>query len=324
MSSDLQIGLGLVADVLLNPTFPTDALEREREIQLANLQAQKDHLLKCASVAMRQALFGNTGYGLDPLGNEQSLEKLQPADLKHFHETFAVPNNCVLAIFGDVNTAEIKAAAEKAFANWKPNPAAKIRNSAIGSQAAQQPVTQRIQETRDKKQAVIVIGFTGTTLHSNERYALDLLQEACSDLGSRLFLRIREELGLAYYVGAQHFPGLIPGYFAFYVGTMPEKVALVEKELLEEARLLCESGLTEPELKRAKAKVVGQKKISRQDIGSVAMSSALDELYGLGFAHSDKEDALYEAVTLDEVKALARKYLVENKVAVAIVGPDKP
>ena len=61
---------------------------------------------------------------------------------------------------------------------------------------------------------------------------MELLQEACSDLGSRLFLRIREKLGLAYYVGAQNFVGLAPGYFAFYVGTMPEKVDLVEKELL--------------------------------------------------------------------------------------------
>src|SRR5439155_4303947 len=81
----------------------------------------------------------------------------------------------------------------------------------------------RITETHDKKQAVIVIGFRGTTLFDNDRYPLELLQEACSDLGSRLFLRIRETLGLAYYVGAQNFVGLAPGYFAFYVGTMPEK-----------------------------------------------------------------------------------------------------
>ncbi len=116
-----------------------------------------------------------------------------------------------------------------------------------------------------------------------DRYALDLVQECCSDLGSRLFLRIREELGLAYYVGAQNFAGLVPGYFAFYTGTDPAKAALVETELLKEAELLRTVGLTPEELKRAKAKIIGQKKISRAELGNLASTTALDELYGLGW-----------------------------------------
>src|SRR6185295_3025134 len=119
-----------------------------------------------------------------------------------------------------------------------------------------------------------------------------------SDLGSRLFVRIRENLGLAYYVGAQNFLGLEPGYFAFYAGTAPEKADLVEFELLKEAESLRVGGLTETELQRAKAKLVGQKKIARQDLGAYAMSTALDELYGLGFANCDTEDAQLSAVTL--------------------------
>jgi predicted Zn-dependent peptidase len=85
---------------------------------------------------------------------------------------------------------------------------------------------------------VLVIGYPGTSFHAADRYALELLQEACSDLGSRLFLRIREKLGLAYDVGAQNFLGLAPGYFAFYVGTEPGKVEQVEQELFAEAETL--------------------------------------------------------------------------------------
>ena len=177
-------------------------------------------------------------------------------------------------------------------------------------------------ETRDKKQAVLVVGFPGTTLHDPDRYPLELLQEACSDLGSRLFLRVREQLGLAYYVGARHFPGLSPGYFGLYAGTMPEKVELVESELLREAELLRTEGLTEVELKRAKAKMIGQKKIGRQDLGALALTVALDELYGLGFAHIDAEDAMYEAVTLDQIKAAAEKYLKPGAAVVAVVKPE--
>src|ERR1043166_5449449 len=128
-------------------------------------------------------------------------------------------------------------------------------------------------------------------------------------------------MGLAYYVGAQHFPGLAPGYFAFYTGTMPEKVGLVEKELLLEAELLRTEGLTEAELKRAKSKIIGQKKISRQDLGHLASTTALDELYGLGYQHIDAEDALYEAITLEQVKAVAQKYLKPDTLVISVVRP---
>ncbi len=114
----------------------------------------------------------------------------------------------------------------------------------------------------------------------------------------------------------------MPGYFAFYAGTTPEKAALVEAELLNEVELLRAEGLTAEELKRAKAKVIGQRKIARQDLGGLAMTTALDELYGLGYAHTDAEDPLYEAVTLEQVKAVARKYLRADALVISVVNPQ--
>jgi len=262
-------------------------------------------------------MFGEAGYGLDSLGSEESAGKVSVADLKSFHQKLTVPNNCVLAIFGDVKTAELKAAVEKAFAGWKTNPV-----STSNFQPATFNSPKRVEETRDKKQAVLVIGFPGTTLVDDDRYALDLIQECCSDLGSRLFLRIREQLGLAYYVGAQNFAGLVPGYFAFYTGTEPTKVAQVEMELLKEAELLRTEGLTAEELKRAKAKIIGQKKIARADLGNLASTSALDELYDLGWQRADLDDAKYEAVTLEQTKVIAQKYLKPEAFVVSVVKPE--
>lgn len=319
MSSDFSAGLDLVADVLLHPTFPESALERERQIQLAHIKAQKDELLPTAIRLMRHGLFGDTGYGLHTNGTETSVQSLHASDLKRFHQNLVTPNNCVLAIFGDVNAAAVKTAVETKLGTWKQG-----RSWAEVSPAPLLKEVKRIVEIRDKKQAVLVIGFTGATLHDDDRYALELIQEACSDLGSRLFMRVREKLGLAYYVGAQNFPGLVPGFFSFYVGTEPEKAAQVESELLKEAELLRQEGLAAEELKRAKAKVIGQKKIARQDLGAYAMSAALDELYGLGYSHSDAEDAKYEAVTLDQVKSVARKYLKPDALVISVVKPEKP
>lgn len=167
----------------------------------------------------------------------------------------------------------------RTFADWKPNPAAIAELQAGFAASAQATVTAakspRITATRDKKQAVVVCAFRTTTLFNEDHYALELVEEACSDLGSRLFLRIRESLGLAYYVGAQNFSGLTPGYFAIYAGTDPEKAALVEQEILKEVALLTKDGLTATELTRAKAKRSGQKKISKQDLGGTASNAAL-------------------------------------------------
>jgi zinc protease len=318
MNGDFPAGLELMADVILNAAFPKDAFEREREVQLAAIKAQRDHLLQCAVKKMRQGLFGKTGYGLDVLGTEKTVKSLKTEDLAQLHHNLLAPDNCVMAIFGDVNAEAALAAVQKAFAGWQ-------HKSQVPPMVPPAPLleTLRFKDTRDKKQAVLVVGFPGSTIYAQDRFALELLQESCSDLGSRLMSRIREKLGLAYYVGAQNQLGLTPGYFAFYVGTEPEKIAVCETEILKEVESLRNEGLTAEELKRSKAKLVGQKKIGRQDIGHHATQCALDELYGLGYQKSDQEDAEFEAVTLEQVKTVAQKYLTPDRMVISTVSPKQ-
>src|SRR5581483_4413462 len=92
LKDDFSMGMDLLADVVLNPIFPANELEREKEIQIASIAARKDDLLKSAGVAMRRALFGEQTYGLDPLGSEETVGKISVADLKSFHQKLAVPN----------------------------------------------------------------------------------------------------------------------------------------------------------------------------------------------------------------------------------------
>jgi zinc protease len=317
LQTDFELGLNILGEVLLRPTFPVTELEREREFQLAAIRAQKDQLLQLAGRAMRRGLFGEAGYGLDANGMEESVSALTMDQIRQFHRRLAVPNNCVLAIYGHVDAQSVQAAVEALFKNWA------AADPGLGRIPEWPPPARslRLHETRDKKQAVVALGFHGTSMRNPERYALELIQEACSDLGSRLFLRIRDELGLAYYVGAQNFVGLLPGFFSFYAGTEPGKEEQVIAEMLREVRKLREEGLTLEELKRSKAKVVGQKKIARQDLGTCAITNALDELYGLGHAHSDSEDALYEAVSLEDVKRVGARYLHPEAYVLAVVGP---
>lgn len=319
LEGDLELGLDLLSEILLRPSFPAPELERERELQLAGIRAQRDQLLQAAGRAMRRGLFGESGYGLDANGTEESVTALTLDDLRRYHARLVVPNNCVVAIYGRVNTARLQEAVGRTFGSWARGETAFTKNA--GPLALTAPV--RLEALRDKRQAVLVMGFQGTDIRSPDRFALELLQESCSDLGSRLFLRIRDDLGLAYFVGAQNFVGLVPGFFSFYAGTEPGKVDQVVAEFLEEIQALRERGLTEEELKRSKAKIIGQKKIARQDLGGCATTSALDELYGLGHDFSDREDAFYEAVTLKDIAEVARRYLTPETYVLSIVRPGK-
>src|ERR1043166_2078224 len=165
LSDDFSIGLDLLADVLLHPAFPTPPLERERQIQLAAIRAQRDQLLQSASRAMRRALFGEAGYGLDVLGSETSVQNIQASDLKAFHEKLARPNNCVLAVYGDVKADKVKVAVEKAFHQWKPTAKSDLT---LDFRLQTLDSVKRVTDTRDKKQAVLVVGFRGTTMFDPE------------------------------------------------------------------------------------------------------------------------------------------------------------
>src|SRR5207245_7581908 len=119
MSSDFGMGLELIADVMLKPAFPAPELEREREVQCAAIRAQKDQLLTSAFKTARRALFGEMGYGLDTLGTEDSLQKIQVADLQAFHNQYAEPGNCVLDIYGDVEANAYGVAVKHDLTLWQ-------------------------------------------------------------------------------------------------------------------------------------------------------------------------------------------------------------
>jgi zinc protease len=137
--------------------------------------------------------------------------------------------------------------------------------------------SETVESRKDKAQGVLMVGFRGASLSSPDRYALELIDEASSDLGSRFFIRIREKMGLAYYVGAAQMQGLVPGLFSFYLGTDPQKLERVKTEFLDEIHKLANEGLTAVELERAKKKLIGQQEIANQS-NDAGYHCALDEL----------------------------------------------
>jgi zinc protease len=112
--------------------------------------------------------------------------------------------------------------------------------------------------------------------------------------------------------------GLVPGLFAFYLGTDPAKLELVRSALLDEIGKLANAGLTSEELTRAKKKLIGQQRIANQSNDSFAYMAALDELYGLGFDHYRKLESEVESVTVEDVRKVAAKYFQQPYVLATV------
>src|SRR5215470_11587583 len=316
---DLKLGVELLADVLLNATMPEKAIAREKEIQIAAIQLEEEQLTNVARNIMRQALFPQHPYALRSNGSVESVERLTQKDLLEFRDRYLVAKNGVIFVFGDVQAMEVKQLVEQMLVKMKPG--ALALTDAKPSTPLGKPET--VESRKDKAQGVIMVGYRGVSLSSPDRYALDLIDEASSDLGSRFFIRIREQMGLAYYVGAGQMQGLVPGLFSFYLGTDPKKIAPVKTALLDEIHKLASDGLTPVELARAKKKLIGQQEIANQSNDAFGYHCALDELYGLGFDYYKGLERDVNAVTLEDTKNVAAKYFRDQPYVLATVQPPQ-
>ena len=316
---DVKLGVELLSDVLLNATMPEEAIAREKEVQIAAIKQDEEQLTTVARNILRQALFTQHPYALRANGSVDSIQRLTRKDLLEFRDRYVVAKNGVIFVFGDVKAAEVKQLFEQALAGMKPGTLALTD----AHPAAPLNKIETVESRKEKAQGVIMVGYRGADIFSPDRYPLQLIDEASSDLGSRFFVRIREQMGLAYYVGANQMEGLVPGLFAFYLGTDPQKIEPVKTALLDEIHKLATDGLTNEELARAKKKVIGQQEIANQSNDSFGYQCALDEIYGLGFNYYKSLEHGVEAVSLDDIKRVAAKYFRDQPYVLATVRPPE-
>ncbi|MEP6809053.1 MAG: pitrilysin family protein [Chthoniobacterales bacterium] len=314
---DLRMGGELLADILLNATMPEAAVAREKEVMLASIKEEDEHLTSVARNILREALFAGHPYGLRGKGSATAIPQMTQKDLLAFRDRYLVGKNGVLSVFGNVKAADVRQLFEQTLATMRPG------ELALADAKPNRPITKtvEVESVQEKAQGVLMVGFRGADMASEDRSALELIDEASSDLGSRFFIRIREQMGLAYYVGSNQMLGLVPGMFTFYLGTDPQKLGPVKTALLDEIRKLAAEGLTELELARAKKKLIGQQQITNQSNDAFGYITGLDELYGLGFDHYQNLEREIEAVTVSEVRRVAKKYFQEQPCVIATVRP---
>lgn len=317
MRGDEQGALELIADLILNPALPQASLPDVKKRQIASILEEKEDPLTVAMRKARREIFAGQPFHRTALGSEESVGRLKLSDCREMIRASLTTHNGVISVFGDVKAADIKKQVEKAFAKLPKGPRHSTHSRTYHASAKPAAWTEHL----DKEQAVIVVGFRAVGLEDPEVHALNLIDEACSDMGSRLFNRIREELGLAYYVGAQNFAAMGAGAFYFYVGTDPKKAKLAEKELMAQINDLATNGLTSDEIDRAR--VTWRSSWLRAQQGNPGMADTLawNELNGLGWDHFQKLPGIMSDISTKEIQRTAAKYFGGKKAFIVRVMP---
>ncbi|MBK1791855.1 M16 family metallopeptidase [Persicirhabdus sediminis] len=314
LSPDLGKTLGLLADMIINPALPSAAIEREKETQLAALREQANDPMSSAFREARAKLFGATGYGLHSLGTESSIIDLDRMSLSAHHSLYFRAENSVISIFGDIDRDEAIAQVVEHFAAM---PSGKMPELDL------QPVREggEVGITLDKQQAVLVIAYPGVGVGSTHADALELIHEYCSDMAGPLFTRIREELGLAYYVSATQFHGVHAGMFAFYMGTSPDQIELARTELCEQINLIAEQGIPDDELENVKTTWLASNALANQKNSSIGRGCAIDSLLGLGVDYHQEKPARIKAITAEQIRQTAQHIFAETTPVSVTVMP---
>lgn len=319
MRGDEALGLDLISDLLLNATLPAAQLKEVQKRQIASIQEEKEDPLTVALRRARKELFVGTPFARTAMGTEASVKALKVETCREMLTSSLTGGNGVISIHGDVKAPAVRKLVEKALGKLKKGTRRFDSSTSFTSPDIVPSATHELR--MDKEQAVIVIGFKTVSLHHADSQALSLIDEACSDMGSRLFNRIREELGLAYYVGAQHFAALGAGAFYFYVGTDPDKADLAQQEMLTQIADLVKNGLAADEIQRAKTTWKSGWLRAQQGNPSMADAYGWNELNGLGYDHFGTLPAKVEALTDEELRRIAAKYFVEPQIV--RVMPEK-
>jgi zinc protease len=317
LSADFREAFSVLMDIAINPVFPVDPTERERQNQIAAIRSEDVQPHVIARNLLRREIYGSHPYALNPLGHEASLLRITRAQLVERHRNCFVWPQASFGFCGNFETNLVLDLLEQALASAPSGYSAQPR---IVPPLAE--LNNRVVYSREgRHQAIVYVGFLACTLADPDRVGLELLDEATGDSSSRFFVKIREELGLAYSVGSSLFIGLAPGVFSFYAATSPQNAENVAGIIRQELGELARQGLEEQEFARAKARTTAQLEFQLQNMETYAQSSALNEHYCLGYDYVHRRKRLIEELSREAVNDLARKYLMDKAAITVIVTP---
>ncbi len=321
LKKDMELGFGLLADILLNPAFSEKEVSRRKAIIKSSIQQQREEPGTVASKAFMKELFGDHPYGWPVEGTEETLDAITRQDLVAFHREYYAPNNAVMAVVGDIGRDELRAMLDRHFRNWEK------RQIRAGHLPELRPAAgaRVIRIQKEITQANIILGHSGVARDNPDYYAITVMNYILGGGGfaSRLVDNIRDNKGLSYDVHSFFAPQKYGGSFRAGLQTKNQTAQVAVDEILREMERIRTEPVTDRELEDAKAYLTGSFPLRVDSNSKIAAFLISIEYYGLGLDYIDNYRQYIERVTKEEVLRVAQKYLKTKDFLLVIVGDLK-
>ena len=317
LTKNLDKSFALLAEVLLSPTFPQDEFERIRKEVEGSIKSREEDPGWVANKAFKEHLYPQHPYGRLVSGRPETLERITPADIKQFHATYYRPNNAIIAFAGEITQDHITSLLATHFEDWQ---AADLPDFSWPETQALK--AEQLNLNKEVVQANIMIGHSGIARAHPDYYAVLVMNYILGGggFGSRLMDRIREEKGYVYSISSRFSARKHPGPFTVTLQTKNESAKQAIDETLAVIRQFIEEGPTEEELKAAQAYFINSFPLRLVSNRDVAGMMPVIEFYELGLDYPDRYTKLISAVTLDQVKAAAKKHLNPDQFLQVVVA----
>lgn len=314
LSTDIELASDLLREALMHPKLLESQFNLERDAQMASIKEELDEIVDYGMKKLRKRFFGEHPYATDAFGEIETLEALKLDDIKDLKEKLVVGNNIVVGVGGDFDRDHVVTLLSK----WLSKiPAGNPLPSPI-SFAGPKPSTEK--EKLDKEQVVAFQAYPCMGITEENFEVSTLLDVIFSGMSSRLFVKVREEQGLAYYVGSGRMVGVNTGMFYFYSGTNTESYERVHEEFDNEIERIKAGNITDSEFERAKTQIKGNFKMGLQTPGSRVSNAVLYETYGLGANFWKTYTQRIDRVTKEQLQDFAKKYFVKESEVKYTVG----
>lgn len=316
---DFSVAFDIVADSLTESLFKKEEIEKERGVILQEINMSEDMFQRKVINLLYELMYGDQPAGWSVLGTKDAVKMIKRADfIKYINDNYTA-KNILAVVSGGIKEKEVLKEIEKRFAGIKKGRKISTKKTRISQK---NPRVKFISKKTD--QTHLAIGFRAYNMFDKRRYALYLLSNILGEKSSsRLFMGIREKLGLAYYVGSSTWLNKDEGFLLVRAGVSHGNLRKTTDKIMEILRDLRDKGVTKKELKEAKTNLRGQMALGFETTDQVGDFYGEQELFYGKIEQPAEILKKIEKVTQDDILKVARDIFRPKKISMAVIGSHK-
>lgn len=315
--SKIGIAIKWISDIYLNSLIPQKELEKERKVIIEEINMYKDNPMDYVSILWPKLLYGNQPAGRFVAGTKKTVSGINRKDILNYMNKQYVASNTVVCIAGNIKEKEVINLVKKHFSEISKGETIE-KPKVIESQKEPKIIVDR----RKTDQTHLVLGVRAYNMFDERKYALSLLANVLGGMmSSRMFMEIREKLGLVYYVKTASDSDTDTGSLSTIAGVDNSRVELAVEAILKEYRKISKIKISNNELQKSKDFLKGKIALSLESPDSKAFFYLKQELFNNKLESLDNIFKKIDKVTPEDIQEVAKDIFVPEKLNLAIVGP---